>query len=150
MHRFLQAQQIFLAAPVAEHFGRRAMPEETIEMRAHVGADQAGVGLDHFGQQFRMSVGEAVIDRCASLRLSSSQVSKKASTGAFSVRRAISCDVLVFEFFEIRFFEMLEHHAVPTMPFGKFQFALAGDALLFEFFADLFVSELGLEIAASS
>ena len=52
-------------------------------------------------------------------------------------------DVFLFEFFQIRFFQMLEHDAVPTMPFGKFQFAFAGDALLFDFSADLLVFELG-------
>src|SRR6266550_4999164 len=57
MHRFFQAEQILFAAPVAEDFGRRTMPEETIQVRAHVGADEAGVGLDHFSEQLRVSVG---------------------------------------------------------------------------------------------
>src|SRR5262249_33050917 len=48
VHCFLKIEQVFLPAPVAEHFYRRAMPEEPIEMGAHVGADEARIGFNHF------------------------------------------------------------------------------------------------------
>ena len=41
---------------------------------------------------------------------------------------------------------MLEHDAVPTMPFRKFELAFAGDALLLDLSANVFVSELRFQI----
>ncbi len=61
VNSLFEAEQMLLARPIAEHFGRRAVPEKPIEVGAHVGADEARVGLDHFRQQFWMGIGKAVI-----------------------------------------------------------------------------------------
>src|SRR6266404_9560844 len=144
-HGFFQAEQILLTTPIAEDLSRRAMPEEPIEMRAHVGADEAGVGFDHFGEQFGMGVGEAVITNPRAEIIFEPGIEERVHRSFFRETRDLF-DILQLELFQFGFIEMLKHDAVPTMPFGKFQLAFARDALPFDFSADLFVLELAPDV----
>src|SRR5438445_13694350 len=62
MHSFFEAEEVLLAAPIAQHFGRGAVPEEAIQVSTHVGSDKARIGFDHLPEQLPVRVRQTIID----------------------------------------------------------------------------------------